>query len=251
MSTPFPFAPVGASPAFDREALHYRLNWDTKPIVGIWRGRVLAEVLAGARCGVRVVDIGSGSGADAAALTAAGCSVTAVEPSAGMRAVAAQRGVNALAGDLAALPALVLAPFDVALLNFGVLNCVPALEGLEARLREMLVLGGRVVLVWMSARCPVDTLACLVRGRRPRRRRPQAIVAGRAIPVFWWSVAEVTAALGSSFRVRRVEALGLLVPSPELGGRPGLRSAIDPWLSRLPLLREWGDHTLLVAERVA
>ena len=251
MSTSAPPGFAEPSPAFDAESAGYRVNWDSRPIVRNWRGRVLAAVMEGANAGMRVVDIGAGAGADTSALRASGCVVIAVEPSEGMRAAAATRGVLPLAGSLSSAPAQVGGGHDVVLLNFGVLNCISSLGGLREALAGMLAVGGRAVLVWMSPRCPVDTLARLVRGQRPRRGRPVAIVAGHPVPVSWWTVSEVTRALMPDFVVRRVEAVGLLVPSPDLGGEPGLRSAVEPWFARLPTLREWGDHTLLVAERTA
>lgn len=251
MSTHPPPLPAEPSPAFDREAAHYRRNWDSRPLVQIWRGRVLSAVLEGEGERLRVLDVGSGSGADSAVLRAAGCESLALEPSAGMRAVALERGVVALAGGLEQAAELASPDHDVVLLNFGVLNCVARIEELGATLARVLRVGGRVVLVWMSRHCPVESFARLARGQRPRRGRSTAIVAGQEIPVSWWSVGEVEAALGSAFRVRRVEALGLLVPAPDLGGCPGWRSEWDPWLSRWPILREWGDHTLLVAERLS
>jgi SAM-dependent methyltransferase len=237
------------SPAFDAEAVGYRENWNLRPIVRGWRGRVLAAVLEGRPA--RVLDLGAGSGADAAALAAAGCAVTAVEPSPGMRDTAATRGLPLLAGSVGALPDTVGADYDAVLLDFGVLNCLPSLEPLGADLRARLRVGGRVILVWMSPTCPVEALSRAMRLQRPRRGRPVARVAGHAVLVRWWRVADVRAALGAAFVVHRVEALGLLVPAPELGGRPGRRSAIEPWIARWPRIREWGDHTLLVAERVA
>lgn len=251
MSTPAPPEPGEPSPAFDREARHYRLNWDSRPIVQNWRGRVLAAVLADAPVGSSVVDVGAGSGADAAALEAAGCRVTAIEPSAGMRRVALERGVVACAGSFVDAPALAGPGHDRVLLNFGVLNCLLSLESLGPTLQALLRVGGRAVLVWMSRHCPVDTLSRLARGQRPRRGRAAAVVAGESIPVRWWRVSEVEEALGPAFRVRHVEAIGLLVPSPDLGGAPGRRSAVEPALASLPVLRGWGDHTLCIVERVS
>ena len=195
--------------------------------------------------------MGAGSGADAAVLAAAGCSVIAIEPSAGMRRVALERGVLARAGSFADAPALAGPGHDRVLLNFGVLNCFLSLDLLGPTLTALLRVGGRAVLVWMSRRCPVDTLSRLARGQRPRRGRPAAVVAGVSIPVRWWRVADIEAALGPAFRIRHVEAIGLLVPSPDLGGAPGRRSAFEPAVAALPVLRGWGDHTLGIVERVS
>lgn len=235
------------SRAFDREAGGYAARWERSPLVQYWRCRVLARVLGAVPAGGRVADLGCGPGADAAALSAAGLRVVGIDVSPGMVALARARGVAAEVGSWAEAPARLGGGHDACLSNFGVLNCLDSLGGLGAVVRALVRPGGHVVLVWMSRHCPAETVACLARGRRPRRGRPEADVRGVRVPLRWWSVAEVVAALGPGVTVRRVEALGLLDAPPDLGGRLGRRSAAEPWLSGWPGLRHLGDHTLLHA----
>lgn len=112
----------------------------------------------------RVIEIGAGTGRVAAALAVAGHSVTAVEPSAPMRArltrrlaqlpERAARRITVVAGDAETPGVEASAPFDVALLGQNVLGHLPAagqrlaaLRALRAHLRP----GGHLI-------CDVDVL---------------------------------------------------------------------------------------------
>ncbi|MSQ00586.1 MAG: methyltransferase domain-containing protein [Myxococcales bacterium] len=235
--------------AFDREAGGYAERWDVSPLVQFWRGRVLARVLAAVPFGARVADLGCGIGTDARLLVAGGYRVMALDGSGEMVARARARGVPALVAPLAEAPSALGGGYDAVVCNFGVLNCLGSLAPLSAAVGGLLGPGGHIFLVWMSRHCPADSLARVRRGLRPRRGRRQATVAGVQVELTWWSVAEVVAALGRSVRVRRVEAVGLLDPPPDLGGRLGWRSAAEVRVASLPGLRHLGDHTLVHAVR--
>ncbi len=158
-------------------------------------------------------------------------------------------GVDAVAAPLQDAHLALGGDYDAVLCNFGVLNCLPSLEPLAAAIGGILRPGGQVFLVWMSRHCPADSLARLRRGLLPRRGRRQANVSGVEVPLRWWSVGEVVTALGPAFRVRGIEAIGLLDPPPDVGGTLGWRSAAEITVALLPGLRHLGDHTLVHAVR--
>ncbi len=237
------------SQAFDRESEGYVERWDGSPIVQIWRGRVLASLLGTLSVPADVLDLGCGIGSDAVALAAAGHRVTAIDASPAMVERARARGVAAEVLSLDAAGARFGACFDAVISDFGVLNCLPSLAPLSRTLSSVLRPGGVAALVWMSRHCPVDSVACLARGRAPRRGRPEASVRGVKVPLQWWAAGDVEEALGREFQVMRQEAIGLLDPPPDVGGRPRLRTRLEPYLARLPGLRDLGDHTLLLARR--
>jgi SAM-dependent methyltransferase len=212
------------------------------------RARVLARCEEFFPAGGRVLDLGCGPGLDSRALGALGFTVVAIDASAGMVAEARAAGV-----DARVLPAERVAEldgiFDGVLSDFGALNCVDldlTFAGLRARTRE----GSVVIAVVMGPFCAAETLALLARGRLraawTRRRVREVPLEGGRVPVAWLRARDLA---GRGFTIERVEALGLLVAPPDLGGLPGRRSDAEPLVARLPVLREWGDHTLVVLRR--
>ncbi len=237
--------------AFDRHATGYADGWGAHPLAQAMRARVLTFCLRFFPEGGRVLDLGCGPGLDARVLEAAGYRVTAVDASAGMVAEARRRTRDARRVDLADLsPLLAEAPFDGALSNFGALNCLASLDGFGRALATLVRPGAHAVLVVINRRCPAEDVALLRRGRRPRRRGTHVSLEGVRMPIRYLRAADVVAALPGFVEVHR-EALGALMPPPDLGGRPGRRAALEPWVARLPILRDLGDHTLVVLRRAS
>ncbi|MFE6780559.1 class I SAM-dependent methyltransferase [Streptomyces sp. NPDC057702] len=108
----------------------------------------------------RVVDIGAGTGRDAAALAALGYQVTAVEPVPELRQVAGRLRpggrVRWVADALPELP-LVDGGFDLALLSAVWMHLPPPARGRAmARLAEILAPGGLLVISLRRGAPPVD-----------------------------------------------------------------------------------------------
>src|SRR4051812_10690043 len=109
--------------AFDRLAASYDETW-TDSAIGraqrnaVWRhsGRVFTP-------GQRVLELGCGTGEDAARLQRSGVAVAAIDSSPAMVSMARRRGVDAAVGRIEDLR-LVDGVFDGAISNFGPLNCV-------------------------------------------------------------------------------------------------------------------------------
>jgi SAM-dependent methyltransferase len=235
--------------AFDRLAAGYVEGWGNHPLARLLRARVIARCAASFPAGARVLDLGCGPGLDSAILSALGYDVVSVDASDGMVREARARGVAARRLDVEDLGDLAAeGPFAGALSNFGVLNCLPSLVRFGEGLARCLAPGAPAILVPMAASCPAETLALLARGRRPRRGR--VVPVGTAeVPVRYLWAREVARELGDAFHLERVEALGVLVAPPDLGGRPGWRTALEPFVARAPWIRERGDHTLLQLRR--
>lgn len=204
---------------------------------------MIARAAVRFRPGNRIVDLGCGPGTDARLLEILGCTVHGVDLSPGMVDVARSRGVDAEVASLDTFGGR----FDGALSNFGALNCLPTLAPLGDRLRDALPAGAWVLLVVIGAWCPAEDLALLARGRRPRRGRP-VTVEGLPVEMRTLRPAQVAAELGRGFRVVRVEALGALMPPPDLGGGLAL-APLDAAVGAWPLIRRLGDHTLIELRR--
>jgi SAM-dependent methyltransferase len=246
MRTP---APSETLHAFDRHAAGYACGWGAEPLAVTMRARVLAVCARYIPPRGRVLDLGCGPGLDAAALEALGHRVTAIDASPGMVAEARTRAADARRVDLSDLSSLVAeGPFDGALSDFGALNCLPSLEGFADGLAALLRPGGHAVLVVINRWCPVEDLALLARLRRPRRGVASVSLEGRPVAVRYLTARALVDALPAFEAVHR-EALGALVPPPDLGGRPGRRARLEAHLAALPLLRDAGDHSLVVLRR--
>ena len=234
------------SHAFDREAVGYSARWDSRPAVRVFRARVLAAVVRAVQPPARVLDLGCGVGTDARLLTALGYDVRGIDVSAEMVARARERGVNADVGSVQELGEH--GSFEVVLSNFGVLNCVPT-DGAARAVRRVLAPGGAFVCVTISRHCPAEQLALVGRGRWPFRRGRTTAVRGVPVRLVYPSPQDWLRALGSGFHRERVEGLGVFVAPPDLGGRPGVGTAIEARLATCPGLRTLGDHTLIVFRR--
>lgn len=238
----------------------------------VFRDRVRAHVRPLVGPGVRVLDVGCGTGLDAVWMAQQGCRVVAVDASGAMverarAAIAAaeqKNNVHVSTADIAEVDfrrMLALLPsneqsaaaeseteadrFDVVVANFGVINCVPDLAALGDRLWAVLDQNASLVLVSMSSTSLTESIeAVLTRNRSlwSRRRsidlRAESDVDGyRGLDVRYHSAADVEQALASHFRLEVAEAIGVVLPTFEqrrlVEARPRLLSAL-----------RWADATL-------
>ena len=256
--------PPGA--AFDAIAGEFDATFDAWLSVGIQRDQVRRVLLATFPSGSRLLEIGGGTGADAAWLMARGRDVVLTDASPAMVAQAALK----IGGERTqALPAERLGKmrarhgaFDGAFSNFAALNCVDDLGAVGTALARLIRPGGSAVLVVFGRFCPGEIVVEAVRGRwrnclRRLRRGPlEASLRGRRFAIRYHARAEFEAAMAPHFRLRSRTAIGLFVPP----------SAAEPWISRHPRLLSalaagdrllarhlppFGDHVAYVFERVA
>lgn len=260
-----------AAIAFDRHAARYDKACDNEPMA-FMRARVHAVCAVRFPAGSRVLEVGCGTGLDAAFLASRGVEVTAVDPAAGMlrrataRLDAAERpgrvrffeagleevdDVLARSGDHGR--------FDGLFSNFGALNCVRDLAALGQLAARRLEGGGTIVVGLLGRLCPWEmaySLCRLDRRRALRRlaRGPVLVeVEGVPVPTTYHAPGDVRRALGPGFRLRRQIGLAILVPPPWLAApwskAPArLRAAIaaaDARLASTFPLHHLGDHVLM------
>jgi SAM-dependent methyltransferase len=174
----------------------------------------------------RVLELNCGTGVDATWLEQRGVAVVATDAAAEMVAVATGRGVDARqlrAESIAELASL--GPFDGALSNFGGLNCVADLGAVIDGLADCVRPGGTALLCIMGPAVPWEWIWYLLHGQ-PRKafRRFAKVALWRGIPIRYPSVRSMRRLLAPSFDVRRVWALGVLIPP----------SYAESWVQRHP-----------------
>lgn len=240
--------------AFSLHAAHYASVWDSDPAARAQRAQVHALLGSVLPPRARVLDVGCGTGTDAAWLLSQGHSVVGIDAAEGMIEQARQAAPG---GSFSVLPAESLAdhapalgPLDAAMLNFGVGNVVD-LRRVAAGLRRVLPLGAPVVVVFMPRLNPAWFAGALRRGRvgqaAARLRRQAAVpVEGQPVTVTYLRPREVVDAFAPWFTPEAARSLGALAPPPGSRRRgPRLDAGLEPALGALGV----GDHVALVLRR--
>jgi SAM-dependent methyltransferase len=253
------------STAFDRLATEYDDGF-TRTVLGerlrraVWRR--LDALFAP---GDRILELACGTGEDALHLGHRGVRVLATDASPEMVRVAREKveragltGVEVRQLAVEELDRLDESPFDGALSDFGGLNCVADLPAAGRALAARLRPGGIAVLCVMGPLVPWEWIWFLGHGqpRKAFRRLTPGGVEWRGLRVRYPSIRGLRLALAPAFRVRRVAALGALLPPPYAEAwaarHPGLIDRIDRWERRLeavPPLPWLADHYLMELER--
>jgi len=243
-----------APPAFDRVAARYDELWTRTATGCAQRSLVWRNVDGLFHPGERVLDIGCGTGADAAHFSALGIAIHATDCSPAMVRAARQRGGFSASVMRAEEIAMIGEIYDGAISNFGALNCVGDLAAVAQALARVVRPGGRVALCTMGRFCAWETIYYASRfefGKAFRRRRGSAS-SSLGIAVQYPAVAALAAAFAPEFALHRWMGIGLLVP-PSYVPLPAplvrLFGMLDRALARLPLLRALADHRLLILVR--
>ncbi len=265
--------PVG----FDATAERYDVDEAGNRVLAHMRARVSRQLCDAFAAGGCFLELGSGTGTDAARLVSARrCRVALLDVSPRLldRATSKVRSArhDALLGAHC-LPARSVGEltrtygagfFDGAYSNFGPLNCEPDLRGVAEGLAELVRPGGALVLSVINRWCPMEVGWFALHGQwRQAVRRWNGPVLAAAYPggpkdvrTWYYSGGDIESAFAASFRVEYVEALPLLWPPPYLDFLVAryerlFRSltSIEQSASRSPFLRQLGDHTLLRLRR--
>jgi ubiquinone/menaquinone biosynthesis C-methylase UbiE len=233
---------------FDRVAARYDALWTTTPIGRAQRDLVWRDMDPLFQPGQRILDIGCGTGEDAAHFTSRGVTVHATDASRAMIEIAHARGITAAvcrAEDLVQLGGM----FDGAISNFGALNCVEDLPAVARSLAALVRPGGRVAICLLGRFCAWETLYY---GARMQWSKAFRRWSGYAPPAYYPKISQVRAAFAPAFELQRWTGIGLCVP-PSYVHLPafvvGCFAACDRLLARLPLLRAIADHRLLLLVR--
>jgi SAM-dependent methyltransferase len=253
--------------AFDSVAADYDGPKGNNALIQRMRATVLGALAGACPPGARLLDLGCGTGIDAVELGRRGYQVLATDWSPQMaertRDRAARAGLServaAMHLGIQQIDRLRGEQFDGIYSNFGPLNCVPDLAAASCSCAALLRPGGKLVFSVIGRICPWEFGYYMLRGRPAR-----AMVRGArgATPVsmnkhtiwaFYYTPREFYRAFAREFALSRLQALSLFLPPPYLIGlyerAPRLCSLLgrlDDRLGRLPLLRDMGDHFLIV-----
>ena len=250
------------APDYDASFTQSVLGRTLRRAVWSWLDRVFAP-------GDRVLELNCGTGEDAVHLATRGVRVLATDGSSAMLDVARTKiGSTKLDGAIELrrleierlddLKAESAGPLDGAFSNFGGLNCVADLPRVAQSLAALLRPEARVVLCLMGPLVPWEWAWFLAQGQPSKalRRLGSAGVAWRGVRVRYPSIRAVRRTFAPRFFVRRVGALGVLLPPTyaEAWARSHSRlvELLDRWERRLeswPIVPWFGDHYLLELER--
>jgi ubiquinone/menaquinone biosynthesis C-methylase UbiE len=263
---------AGAAAPFDAAAADYDRSFAHTLLGRCLRERVWERIAASFPAGGRILELGSGTGEDAVWLARRGFAVTATDASANMldathakaeRAGVAER-IELRRVDWSAqeLPSFDAAPFDGALANFGVVNCIADRIALAGRLAALLRPRGRAVIVAMGRACLWEIAWRLahgeVRGAFRRFDSPATarLPGGGALSVWYPPPARLAADFAPRFDAVETIALGSFLPPTDLAPlvehRPrafAALAALDRRFSRARLAIHLADHYVSVFER--
>lgn len=220
--------------------------------------------------GAHLLDLGCGTGLDAFRFAERGYYVHGVDASARMvvrardrvRSRPVEKRVTVECLGFEDLQELDVAPFDVLYSNLGALNCVPDLRRLASVCATLLRPGGRIVASVIGRYCPWEVLTYFVWGRprrafvRLRRGMVPVPLGGATVWTAYHTPKSFYRSFEPHFTLTRYRSLSLFSPPPylvtmhehaeELCSR---LARVDERIGGWPLLRNIGDHFLIVLTR--
>jgi SAM-dependent methyltransferase len=257
-----------AASAFDAIAERFDARYGSWKSVLAQRRVVRAALVRAFPPGARLLEIGGGTGEDAAWLAGQGREVLLTDVSPAMVRIAAEKlrslglptPLVAPAETLETLGSNVPVPLDGAFSNFAALNCVTDLTSVGRGLAPLVRPGGKVLLVIFGVCPPGEWLVQLLRGdlraafRRASRGAVVARMGGREFPVRYHRGRDLVRAMAPAFRLIRRLGVGIFVPpsatEPWISGHPRFLHSLER-LDRIASrpLAMFGDHVLYEFER--
>jgi ubiquinone/menaquinone biosynthesis C-methylase UbiE len=256
--------------AFDSVAATYDGPQGNNALIQRLRERLWAALTDFVPPGGRLLDLGCGTGLDAACLAGRGYTVVATDWSPAMIARTRERAVaQGLAGHITAvtlgiheLDELSAAPFDGIYSDLGPFNCVPDLDAAARSCARLLRPGGVLVISAIGRVCLWEIASYALRGQFRRatvRFARQAVPVGLNQRIVWtryYTPRAFARHFAPTFVLTTYRALALVAPPPYLDSfatrHPRLTDSLwrlDDRLGVLPVLRDAGDHFLLVLTR--
>lgn len=275
------------SRAFDAHARHYDALVEPNALLHHMRVALWREVMHRVPPPAHLLDIGSGTGIDAAYFAQNGYQLTAIDTSPEMirqtrarlssvisskvpgeptgpdeKSRARVGSVRVLEIGAQELDKLGNVSFDAIYSDLGPLNCVPDLRVVSQQCAAHIKPSGLLILSLMARICPWEIGYFTLRGEfnNAVRRHPKAMVpVNLENGVVWtryYSPKEFFEYFANEFRLITYRALNLVLPPPYLlrwYNRVGALAKPMAWLdekvSTLPILHNMGDHFLIVLQK--
>jgi len=254
--------------AFDALAPSYDSLFRT-PTGRLSRERSLAPLLCSFKPGMRVLDIGCGTGEEALALARRGVEVVGIDPSERSLAILRKKlsaepslDVRVIRARARKLPALAaeIGHLDGAYSSFGALNCEPSLAPVRDGLSRILSPGARFIVSVLNRACLFEVAAGMLtlhpRLAMRRLNDGSARVAGRPVFTRYYTPDAFASEMAPAFHVRSFAALPFALPPQPLAGpleRSGMvigaLQRIDDRLRAAGPWRSLGDHFQMVLVR--
>ena len=232
-----------AALAFDAVAPVFDSRFGAWLSVAAQRRAVRTALLRGFPSGGRILELGGGTGEDAAFLAQHGFDVLLTDPSPvmvelakakltplGARAdIAAGEDMEAFAADYLSSGGT---PFDGAFSNFAPLNCIADLKPVASGLARLLKPGAPATLVLFGTFCPGEMVVEVLRGRphlalrRCKSGEAPARLGKQEFHIVYHRRAALIRALAPWFVLDKSLGIGVTVPP----------SAAEPWISQQPRL---------------
>lgn len=265
--------PRAAALAFDAIAPAFDERFGAWASVAAQRRAVRAALLQALPPGGRVLDLGGGTGEDAAFLASHGYNVLLTDASPAMVSLAQSklaplggRAEVAAAEDLDSFASRHLAAgeaqFDGAFSNFAPLNCAVDLRPVAQGLARLLKPGAPALLVLFGTFCPGEIATELLRQRprqalrRLKRGAIPARLSGHEFSIAYHRGAALRRGFEPWFVLEKRIGIGIAVPpsaaEPWISSHPRLLNVmenLDRFLSRP--LAALGDHVLYQFRRTA
>jgi ubiquinone/menaquinone biosynthesis C-methylase UbiE len=254
--------------AFDSVAREYDGPSGNNTLVQRMRGRLMLTIKQNIPRGQYLLDLGCGTGLDAEHLAQAGYKITAVDWSPKMvqrtRARIEEAGlpdkVETRNLGFHQLEDFKSELFDGVYSDLGALNCATSLDEVAESLFRILKPNGKIIASVIGQFCPWEWMLFVSKGqwKRAHLRFSSDMVSvplnGQTVWTRYFMPREFdNIFVRAGFRLISQRALSLFVPPPYMVGFAEHHSKMIHFLQQLddltgnwPILRNWGDHFLVV-----
>lgn len=266
-----PPAITSVNRAFSKQSVNYDHDDQQNKILQDMRSQVYCHVAEFMKPQSSILELNSGTGIDALHFVQQGHSVCATDLSDGMieqinlkiQHHVLQSRLTCQQLSYTELEKLNSEKFDYVFSNFGGLNCIDDLARVTKHLPELLTPGGYVTWVIMPPVCLWELLSFFTgNGRQAfRRLNKKGVLAhleGEYFKTYYFSLSQIKAAFGATFKFIKSEGLCTLSPPPSRADFPAKYPRLYPSLRKLDQsfrhrypFNQWADHIVVTFQLMA